>query len=107
MKAKVFEVRDRATMIPVMAVKLAPARTTESQLLLRAGFGHDPSGYVITFNVDGGEGQFACNTYDHKGRTMQVAHQFIQEHFDELLSGSVVDVEYVLGEVPQPKVSEL
>lgn len=40
------------------------------------------------------------------GRTMEVAHQFITEHFDELPSGTVVDVQHITGETSQPKVSE-
>ena len=34
------------------------------------------------------------------------AHHYIQEHFDELHDGDVVDVEFILGETKAPKVSE-
>jgi len=34
------------------------------------------------------------------------AHKYIKEHWDELRSGSVVDVEFILGESKEPKASE-
>lgn len=37
---------------------------------------------------------------------MCVAHQFIEDHFDELNDGEVVDVQFILGETKVPKVSE-
>ena len=39
-------------------------------------------------------------------RTYQVAHQYIIDHFDELESGAVVDVEFILKETTEPKKSE-
>ena len=39
-------------------------------------------------------------------RTMQVAHNYIIEHYSGLSDGDVVDVEYVLGERLSPKISE-
>jgi hypothetical protein len=37
---------------------------------------------------------------------MYVAHKHISENFDRLESGSVVCVEHLLGERPEPKTSE-
>jgi hypothetical protein len=34
------------------------------------------------------------------------AHHWIIEHWDELKDSDVVDVEFILGETQQPKVSE-
>ncbi len=33
-------------------------------------------------------------------------HTWLIDHFDEIESGAVVDVEFILGEKPAPKVSE-
>ena len=44
--------------------------------------------------------------WDIKARTMIVAHKFIKEHFDELETGDVIDVEYILGETDTQKMSE-
>lgn len=37
---------------------------------------------------------------------MTVAHKNIEEQFDHLESGSVIDVEFILGQTPAPKKSE-
>ena len=39
-------------------------------------------------------------------RTHKVAHDYIYKHFDELEDGSVVDVQFILGETEKPKISE-
>ncbi len=111
MIAKTFEVRDRATFIPVMAVKLLPACEKDRYLLGRAGYGtasHDQAAYVFLCRIDGGEGKGACDPYDwgQNPRTMHVAHLHLQKHFDELESGAVICVEHILGERDTPKVSE-
>ena len=40
-------------------------------------------------------------------RTYHVAHLYVQQHWDEITSGDVVDVEFVLGETDAPKESEI
>jgi hypothetical protein len=37
---------------------------------------------------------------------MQVAHAHIEQHFDTLKDGDVVDVEHIMGLTPSPKISE-
>jgi len=37
---------------------------------------------------------------------MTVVHLHLEKHFEELPSGSVIDVEFILGETAQPKISE-
>jgi len=39
-------------------------------------------------------------------RTMLEAHRHVAAHWNELQSGDVVDVEFILGETAAPKVSE-
>lgn len=101
----------------MMATKMIPSDANEFHghdaeyyLLRRAGF--DPSlqnpSHVILCKLEcSGVGRNA--TYDPfawGGRTYPVAHQHIINHFDELSSGSVIDVEFILGETTQPKQSE-
>lgn len=108
MDAKTFEIRDDGTFIPVLAVKLCPACEGDRYLLGRAGYGTHPdeqARYVIVVKLEDCQSQYDPNRWEH-GRTMEVAHQYIREHFDELPGGAVVDVEYILGWTPQPKVSE-
>ena len=112
MIAKTFEVRDRSTFIPVLAIKLKPSCEKDRYLLGRAGYGttpQDQAKYVFLCRVDGGEGKGSCDPYDWQSggaRTMAVAHSHIIEHFDELESGAVVDVEYIQSERDKPKKSE-
>ncbi len=111
MIAKTFEVRDRATFIPVLAVKLEPGCEGDRYLFGRAGYGIFPEAqrrFVTVCRVDGGEG-FATSdphAWTSHSRTMTLAHKHIEAHFDELPSGAVVDVEFLLGETPAPKQSE-
>jgi hypothetical protein len=110
MIAKLFEVRDAGTFIPVLAVQLGSRDEAERWLAARAGYGRsllDQEAYVFLCKIDDDAG----GTYDPHAwpggaRTMQVAHQFIINHFKELDPGAVVDVEYIIGDRDEPKPSE-
>jgi hypothetical protein len=111
MISKTFEIRDSATFIPVLAVKLSPSCEEDRFLLGRAGYGIQPEqqgGYILLCKLDGGEGFCTCDPYAWPGgaRTFKVAHDYLIRHFDELGSGAVVDVEFILGITKEPKKSE-
>lgn len=110
MICKTFEFRDKMTFIPVLAVKLEPNSPADNFLFMRAGYGfskEEQCGYVGLAQIDGGRGQFATDPYDWgQNRTMHYGHLHVNKHFDELQSGSVVDVEFLLGESGSPKLSE-
>lgn len=102
MKTKLFEVRDTGTFIPVLAVQFGSDIDVERWLLARAGYGpecRDQCRYVWLSKIASSEP--GNSTYDPHGwpsssRTMQVAHQHITEHFDDLETGAVIDVEFIL-----------
>ena len=48
----------------------------------------------------------AYDAYDWRDRTMQVAHDYIEKNWGDLVDGAVVDVQFILGETAAPKVSE-
>lgn len=105
MKAKMFEVRDAHTYIPVLAVKMEPTCEADRHLLARSGYGLMPAvqaQYIQLTQVYGGHGRSLCDPYEWGGRTMPTAHKFIIEQFDTLENGAVVDVQFILGEVPAP-----
>jgi hypothetical protein len=112
MQTKMFEVRDEATFIPVVAVLMVPdllmdpPAKCEAQryLLRRVGYPMDRP-QVVLFRASGG-GHAYSDPYDWPNRTMQVAHLYILEHFDRLTDGDVVDVQFIIGETKAPKVSE-
>lgn len=110
MTAKTFEVRDEGTFMPVLAVKLEPGNEQDRYLLARTGYGQDPGAqaeYVMLWRLAGGTGPASTDLYEWGGsRTMQVAHDYINQHFDEMKSGAVVDVQFIRGETKTPKLSE-
>lgn len=111
MIAKTFEIRDRLTFIPVLAVKLQPSCEADRYLLARTGYGLSPhiqAQYAMVWPLSGGKGFATSDPYEWptSARTFLVAHRHIIERFDELESGAVVDVEFILGETQKPKKSE-
>lgn len=106
MKIKLFEIRDRATFIPAMAILLDGDTTNaEEYLLHRAGYGRRPSrNYVYLINLESGKGNY--DPFKWNGRTMIEAHRHIFANFDNMESGDVVDVEYIIGESTTKKESE-
>jgi len=103
--SKCFEVRDRSTFIPVMAVRMTAANEAQRYLLRRAGFGVEPA-EVMTMLTHLVRSVSQNSPHDWGDRTMAVAHQWIHDHFAELADGAVVDVEFILGESAAPKQSE-
>jgi hypothetical protein len=104
MKTKLFELRDRATFVPVLAVKMVSQDEAEQYLLRRSGYGPDQS--VLLTGLDGGLDKSTCDPFDWPNRTRHEAHKYIANNFDSLESGQVIDVEFILGETTQPKTSE-
>lgn len=115
---KYFEVRDRATFIPVVAFRpaglLNPTQDETTRRIIRYGLGS--GGWPM---IDSGDqpvivcrlNQVAAKS-DPDGwtwnRTLMAAHEYIQNNWDALVSGAVIDVECVLGEKPlkEHKTSE-
>lgn len=111
MITKTFEIRDKSTFIPVLAIKMRPGCEPDRYLFSRAGFGRssaEQDEYIFLIKIDGGNGKATCDPYDWNAssRTMPIAHEYISKHFQELNSGEVICVEYILGERDTPKISE-
>jgi hypothetical protein len=108
MRVKLFEVRDRATFIACFGILMGGESmlVAEKFLLRRSGFGlEDP--LVLFGRLEGGECQYDPYAWSARGgRTVAEAHRYVSEHWDELESGAVIDVEYVLGETAAPKGTE-
>lgn len=110
MDVKLLELRDRNTFIPMLAVKPTPQSESERYLLARAGYGRSPDDqgeYVLLSRLDGGELNYdPCAWGESGSRTYGTAHRWLLAHWDEIKSGDVLDVEFVLGETATPKQSE-
>lgn len=100
---KLFEVRDVGTSIPVAALNIMPESEQERWLMKRAGYGQKR--YIIFFSL-GCDRLVRYDPYRWNSRTFINAHSYIREHWDELGGGEVIDVEYILGERVEPKISE-
>lgn len=105
MVTKIFEIRDIATYIPVMATKMVSDNKAEAYHLARSGYGKKQE-LVMIVRLAESWCSYSPYDWDIKARTMIVAHKFIKEHFDELETGDVIDVEYILGETDTQKLSE-
>ena len=109
MEIKTFEIRDAGTFIPALAVKMRPMDERDRFLLSRAGYGLSPQSqekYIMLVMLETERCAYAPHNWPGGARTMPVAHEYIEEHFDELENGAVVDVEFILGLSAEPKVSE-
>ena len=104
MTTKIIEVRDSATFIPMLAVKLEPSNEADHYLLSRAGYGRLPEAYILLIGLH--DCLASYDPYNWDNRTRQTAHLFLIKHFDEIESGAVVDVQFILGETTEPKPSE-
>jgi len=113
MDTKMFEIRDVGTFISVLAVRLGARNEAESYLLREAGYSEDVE-YILLTKLSGCQGHvhyapFHSSAHDHYtwyDRTMHYSHKYIKDHWDELESGEVVDVEYILGETSTPKTTQ-
>jgi hypothetical protein len=106
-KAKTIEIRDRATFIPALALKLDPVDERDRWLLARAGFGRTPEAtatYTLLVHLTTLRIEYDWASWTN--RTMKEAHRFVDKMFDELEPGEVVDVRYIVGETDRPVASE-
>lgn len=98
MTNKLFEIRDRYTLVPALAIQVSGF---DGYLMRRAGF-NGPMVYLVELATQ----KAHYDPYTWGNRTMRTAHQFIEAHFEELASGDVIDVEFILGESTTKKQSE-
>jgi len=107
MEVKLFEVRDTFTFLTVIAIRCGSHNEQERYLWSRAGYGREAeqqANYVLLSKLTGGDIKYNPLTWGD--RTMGCAHAYIRNFWDELKTGQVIDVEYILGESDTPKESE-
>ncbi len=102
---KIFEVRDRMTFVSVLAIAVTSRDKEERSHIMMAGYGLTLEPTIALVRLDSFWGH--TDPYAWNDRTMQTAHLHIRKNFHRLQSCAVVDVEYILGETKQPKVSEI
>lgn len=106
MVTKAFEIRDRAKFIAAIAVKLSSTEPVDIWLMWKGGC-HPRANETFVALIHLGRAEGYIDPYSWTdSRTMGNAHQFIAKNFDKLKTGDVIDVEFILGEVPFPKTTE-
>jgi hypothetical protein len=113
---KMFEVRDRGTYIPVLAMKMQN-EPVEQDLKVDAAYryhlgqtGYGPDSefpVVVVMRLDDCQAHYDQFKWSNSSRTMQIAHEYIADHFDELKDCAVVDVEFISGESLASKESQV
>ena len=103
-EVKRVEIRDRATLIPAIALGVSGEG---DPLLARAGFQTflESHPHVILIHLTDSECHW--DAYDWPNRTMHEAHKWLQEYWFKFKDGDVLDVQFILGETKKAKESEL
>lgn len=97
---KYIEIRDDGTFIPAFAIAI---NGEDHYLARRAGYGR--RNYILLVKLCGPEAQYNWSKWGNS-RTMTTAHKYLNENWDTVKNGDVVDVQFILGEVPSPCLSE-
>lgn len=103
MQIKCFELVDRSTFIPVIAIAVIPENEKQNYLCHRVGFNIKHNVGIIMMRLS--DQRATSNPKIWGDRTHQTAHKYIIEKWDELEDGDVIDVEFILNETKEPKQS--
>lgn len=104
---KVLEVRDEATCIPVVAIRMAPGNPVEAKYLWRYGFPPDGSGVILITLSDQRATSDAYSWAGGSRGTLCPAHLYIESHWDILNDGDVIDSRVIRGEAIEAVEAEI
>lgn len=105
METKLFEIRDHATCMSVVAIKMDANNSEgrERKILRHAGYGRS----LILFGTANG-GKFTYDPYDWGNeRTRFTSHKHVEANWESLVSGDVIDVPFILGESTEKMGTDL
>jgi hypothetical protein len=106
--AKLVEVRDDATCMPVMAIRMKTDDWNDEAKVwgihTRSGYPRDGSGIVMMVLADQRAQVDPYGWSDH--HTLGLAHHYIYENFDSLKDGDVLDVRVLRKERTVPVESD-
>jgi hypothetical protein len=107
MEVKCLEVRDANTFVPVICLRPVPENDAQRYLLRRDGYrGDNDEHCIIYINAQCRGVAYDCYDWPMDLRTHRIAHDYIANHWHELVDGDVIDVEHILGETTIKKTSE-
>lgn len=96
---KYLEVRDRATCMAVLAIKVDGTTKAEREIIYWSGHG----GFILMVDLAKPHLERGHEYWGRQERTRTQAHKYIENNWDKLKSGDVLDVEFILGESKKPK----
>jgi hypothetical protein len=107
MEIKCLEIRDAGTFVPVICIRPVPLNEAQRYLLRRDGYsgGIDES-CIIYINAQCRGVAYDPYDWPSNPRTHRVAHDYIRNNWPTLKDGDVIDVEFILGETNERKISE-
>jgi hypothetical protein len=104
MKTLILELRDKGTFIPILALQLSHTSLSEASLLAQGGWGDaNVVPYIMLMPLNESKVTASFGVYLWNDRTFSTAHHYISNNFDTLVSGDVIDVEFILGETHTKK----
>lgn len=111
MQIKILEVRDEGTCIPMLCIDMNnPANPAQAEWMRRRGFPLDGRPNIAMTPLDcdyKSRGNITNDPLEWGDRTRAIAHDHIIHQWGALRDGDVVDVQFILGETKEKKVSEL
>lgn len=107
MQTKALEIRDRATLIPALAVNMVAGNPAQARLLAHAGYSLDGLPNIALTDLAANGRPTWNDPYAWSGRTFPAAHHYIINNWNEIKDGDVIDVEFILGETTEKKTSEV
>jgi hypothetical protein len=94
-----------------LATKLKAENLQTAALLSHSGFGKTNKQietYILVCAIDGGgDGIATTDAYKHKSEELRIAHIYLNEHFNDLENGSVLDIDFIRGKSKSPKKSDM
>lgn len=125
---KMIEIRDSMTCTAAFAVRFIGAASEQERWLLhKMGWGNEQIDGVVRSNIingmiyqekasnihptylidpNYGRCNYCPDDWGIEGNTFEVVHDYLIEHWDEVRSGDVVDVEFILKKTDKPKISD-
>ena len=104
-ETKIFAIHDVMTLVSMMVQRLVPETLQEELILSRAGYREiDNYFFFSTFRDEMGE--FTYDVYKLENqRSFGTAARYIKQNWDELESGELIDIEYILGEIDEDQIT--
>lgn len=97
METKLFQVLDNMTDITVMVTKLTSINKRTVKLCIHSGYyGRDYFFYTPLLGRCPEVTRYGYKSWND--RTNSVAHEYIEENWDKLEDGSIINVKFILGE---------